>query len=91
MGMQKYRSDTREEQGDGAIAWYTKWVGGPTLAKIENCRMNIAGDPRVTAYVTGEPCSFYSIPAVCSYRGCRVRGYLAKDEDGLIYFRVCFC
>jgi hypothetical protein len=88
--MQKYRADVSERQNDGAIVWRTDWIGGPSLAKIENCRMNIAGEPRVTAYVTGEADTWFSIPAVCSYKGCRVRGYITGDDDGELMFRVVF-
>lgn len=87
--MLKYRADTSKKREDGSIEWFAQWMGGPSLSKIENCRTNLAGDPRVTAFVTGEADSWFSIPAVCSYRGCRVRGYITSDDDGPL-FRVCF-
>jgi len=89
MSMQKYRADRFEAQADGAHVWYADWMGGPSLSKISNCRMDIAGEPRATVYITGEPDTFFSIPAVCSYRGCHVRGYVTGSEEGF-YFRVCF-
>ena len=89
MGMQKYRADKSESQSDGAILWFAEWMGGPSLSKIENCRINLEGNPRVTAFIIGEPDTWFSIPAVCSYRGCRVRGYVTSDEDGA-HFRVCY-
>jgi hypothetical protein len=80
MGMQKYRADVSRTQSDGAKVWSAKWMGGPSLAKIENCRMNLAGEPRATVYITGEADSFFSIPAVCSYKGVRMRGYVTGEE-----------
>ena len=65
--MQKYRADKSEHMPDGSTAWFAVWMGGPTLAKVENCRLdNMAGDMRRTVYVTGEPDTYFSIPAVCS-------------------------
>jgi hypothetical protein len=86
--MLKYRADKSEYNRDGSISWYTAWMGGPSLSKIENCRTDLAGDSRVTAFIQGDADTFFSIPAVCSYRGCRVRGYVTGDDDGPL-FRVC--
>lgn len=84
--MQKYRADYSEQQPDGSLAWYAKWMGGPSLAKIENCHWeSLAGDVLVTAYVTGEPGTWFSTPAVCSYKGCRVRGYITGRETGMVF------
>ncbi len=90
--MQKYRADRKESQRDGATVWYAEWMGGPSLAKIENCQLaNMAGNMRRTVYVTGEPDTFFSIPAVCSLAGCRVRGYVTSDDDaGGLVFRHCY-
>jgi hypothetical protein len=85
MGMQKYRADVSRVQNDGAIVWSADWIGGRSLAKIENCRMNISGEPRVTAYATDDADTWFSIPAVCSYKGCRVRGYITRDDGELIF------
>lgn len=87
MGMQKYRADFSESQSDGATLWYAQWLGGPTLAKIENCRLiNLAGDMRATVYITNEPDTFFSQPAACSIKGCRVKGYVTTDADGSLVF-----
>ena len=86
--MQKYRADTSELQPDGSIQWFAQWMGGPTLAKIEHCRLNLAGDMRRTVYITGEADTFFSIPAVCSLYGCRVKGYVTTDDDGLHFRHV---
>jgi hypothetical protein len=89
--MQKYRADVSETQADGAVVWKTKWIGGPTLAKIDNCRLdNLTGDMRRTVYITGEPNTYFSIPAVCVLRGCRIRGYVTTDGEGNLVFRHCY-
>ena len=85
--MQKYRADVSEVQADGAIVWRSRWLGGPSLAKIENCRLNMAGDPRVTVYITNEPDTFLSVPAICRYMGKRVKGYVTTSDEGVFYFR----
>lgn len=86
--MQVYRADKSERQADGAVNWYSQWVGGPTLAKIDNCLLeSLEGDMRRTVYVTGEPDTWFSIPAVCKLMGCRVRGYVTRTADGLNVFR----
>jgi hypothetical protein len=85
--MQKYRADKSEIQADGAKVWRTEWMGGPTLAKIENCRLNLAGEPRRTVYITGEPDTFFSIPAATRYLGKYVKGYVMGDDEGNLVFR----
>ncbi len=88
--MQKYRADKSEPQADGAVLWHTEWMGGPTLAKIDNCLLaNLAGDMRRTVYVTGEADTYFSIPAVCKLAGKRIRGYVSSD-DGLLVFKHCY-
>jgi hypothetical protein len=83
--MLKYRADRSEREADGAVAWFALWMGGPSLSKIENCRSMFSGDARVTAFITGEPDTYFSIPAVCSFRGCRVRGYVTRDDEGYVF------
>lgn len=85
-----YHAGKSETQKDGAKVWRTH-APLDTLAKIENCRLeNLAGDMRRTVYITGEPDSYFSIPAVCSIAGVRVRGYVTGDEDGNLVFRHCY-
>lgn len=89
--MKKYRFDVSETQADGAIVWSSQWLGGPTLAGIENCRLvNMEGDMRRTVYVTGEADTYFSIPAVCKLAGKRIRGYVTGDDDGNLVFRHCY-
>ncbi len=88
--MQKFRADRAATQSDGAILWCAEWMGGPSLARINNCRWeSLNKEPRVTVYITGEPDTFFSQPAVCSYKGRRVRGYVTSDGDraGALVFR----
>lgn len=87
--MQKYRADKSEQMPDGAIAWFAEWMGGPTLSKVENCRLvNVEGDMRRTVYVTGEADTYFSIPAICSLAGCRVRGYLTGADGSYVFHHV---
>lgn len=88
--MQKYRADVSETQSDGAVVWFAEWMAGRTMARINNCRLNLAGDMRATVYITGEPDTYFSIPAVCRIFGCRVKGYVTS-EDGLLIFHHCYC
>ena len=86
--MQKYRADIARRQSDGATLWFADCIGGPLLlTKIENCRLNLAGDMRHTVYIKGEPDTFFSQPAVCRIHGCRVKGYVTKDDDNNLIFR----
>lgn len=86
--MARYRSDKFDTQLDKAKLWYAVWLGGPTLAKIENCRLeNLEGGMRRTVTITGEADTAFSIPACCSIAGCRVKGYVTGDGDGNLVFR----
>lgn len=88
MGLQKYRADYAEEPcRNGAVAWRTRWVGGPTLALVRNCP--VEGDllPPRTVYVRGEPDTFFSVPAACRFRGQTITGWLGC-QDGEWLFHV---
>jgi len=89
MGLSKYRSDVSETQNDGAIVWRSTWLGGKTLAKIVNCRTHMSGEPRVTAHITGEADTWFSIPAKAYYMGKVITGYVTGDDAGLM-FRHCY-
>lgn len=87
--MQKHRADKSEPQPDGATAWYAQWMGGNTLARIDNCRIdNLAGEMRRTVYITGEADSYFSIPAVCKLMGARVKGYVTGTDTGMVFRAV---
>lgn len=86
--LQKYRADVSRKQSDGAILWEAQWQGGPSLSKIENCRLeNLVGNMRRTVYITGQADTYFSIPAACVVGGKTVRGYVTSDDDGLSVFR----
>ena len=85
MPVQKYRADTSKPQADGATLWFANWIGGPTLAKIQNCRID-GTDKRLTVYVTGEPDTYFSQPAATRVRGRYVSGYVTGDDSGNLYF-----
>lgn len=88
MGLAKIRSDVLEKQADGAIVWSANWMGGPSLAKIENCRLeNLVGDMRTTVYIQGESDTFFSIPAKCYLFGKVLNGYVTDDGEGNSVFR----
>lgn len=84
--MMRYRFD-REGPAtpNGGRPVYTDWMGGPTLAGVRNCRVDWdALSPR-TVYTTGEPDTFFSIPARCRHRGRTVRGFLTSEAEGYVF------
>lgn len=78
--MQKYRADHSETTPGGAVLWFTEWMGGPTLAKIGNCAV-VGHHKRLTVYITGEPDTWFSVPAATRSRGKYIKGYVTY-EDG---------
>ena len=91
MSLAKYRSDKSEPQKDGSIVWYANWMGGPSLSKVTNCRLeNLQGDMRATVYVQGEADTWFSIPAKCYLFGKVLNGYLTSDDDRNLVFRHCY-
>jgi len=91
MGLQKFRADKFDKQSDGAEIGVSEWLGGPTVSLVRNCRLaNLEGNMRRTVYATGDPDTFFSIPAVTVIAGCHVNGHLTLDEDCLTVFRQCY-
>jgi hypothetical protein len=89
MGLQKYRADeVGETQKNGAVPCYTRWMGGPTLALIRNCPVDNRSIPPRTVYIRGEPDTFFSIPAACTYKGRTIRGYVTCDDNREFVFRA---
>jgi hypothetical protein len=83
MSLQKYRADiTDPPEKNGSVGWSARWVGGPTLALVRNCPIDSEGTPPRTVYVTGEPDTFFSLPAACKIRGKTVRGWIGREDDG---------
>jgi hypothetical protein len=82
MSLQRYRADRATPQSDGAIRWYSEWNYGPSLARIDNCRLeNLVGNMRRTVYITGEADTWFSQPACCMVQGKRVNGYVTCETD----------
>lgn len=87
----RYRADCAAPQPDGSVQWFADWMEGPTLSKIENCRLeNLVGNMRRTVRITGPADTWFSIPAECTIQGCTVRGYVtnAEDDNGLVFRHV---
>lgn len=81
MGMQKFRADEcRERSANGAREWVANWMGGPTLSKVEDCPCE-DGKAR-TVYITGQPCTWFSVPAATRVRGQYVSGFVTYDDAG---------
>lgn len=82
MGLQKFRADVAQEPDkNGAVAWYAQWMGGRELAKVANCPVKDAQFAPRMVYATGEPDTWFSVPAACKVRGRTVRGFLTRDDD----------
>jgi hypothetical protein len=83
--LQKFRADiVGKSDANGAIDWYTNWMGGPSLALIRNCPTPYGAR---TVYVQGEADTFFTIPAACRVKGKDVRGFLTC-EDGQWEFHI---
>ena len=80
----KYRTDRIEEQNGQQIG-YTDWIGGPTISKVH---ANCPDGQRRWAHITGEPDTFFSIPAYVNNGSAgRIQGWIGS-EDGIYYFRA---
>lgn len=82
----RFRRDTSVEQGDGSVLWYAQWVGGPSLAAVQRCRVH-GTEKRYTVEITGYPDTWFSQPAVTRIKGRRITGYVTSDDEGYLYFR----
>lgn len=90
MGLQKYRADKAgHKQSNGSQAWFSSWVGGPTLTLIRNCPTEHG--PR-TVYVRGEPDSYTTQPAAhylkVKGKTTTITGYITGDDNGEYVFRA---
>lgn len=91
MGMQKFWTPLRP-----TIKWPNGAVGyapggmmdciGP-FAKVKNCPVDAHPGVRVTAFATDYADTWFSVPAVCSWKGKPVHGFF-KMEDGSPEFHV---
>lgn len=71
------REDYSETNGAGQVQHYAKWIGGPSLAKIEGVKCPDGLDR--TAFIVSEPDSAFSQPAYVHYRSKKVKGFLTCD------------
>ncbi len=86
MGLQKYRADKRGVTlTNGSTPWFCEWIGGPTLSKIENCPVDDIRIKVRTVYITGEPDTYFTVPAAFSLKGKRIKGFVSYDEDGYVF------
>lgn len=84
MGLQKLRTDIADPPDvNGAVAHYARWIGGPSLSLIRNCPTPFG--PR-TVYVRGEPDTWFSQPAACTFRKRTIKGSIGA-VDGAWEFR----
>jgi len=83
MASLKFRVDTEETNIHGQTVGLTVWMGGPSLARVKGAVCE-DGQQR-TAYVTGEPDTWFSIPARVNVGKRSVSGWLGC-EDGLWRF-----
>lgn len=75
--------DPGTEYPNGSKSFHTHrpWC---QLSKVKNCP--IAGtEIRLTAWVTGEPTTYFSIPAFIQYKRKSIRGFISGDCDGLYF------
>jgi hypothetical protein len=83
MASLKFRVDTEETNEHGQTIGRTNWMGGPSLARVKGA---VCKDGhRRTAYITGEPETYFSIPARVNSGKRSVKGWLSCD-DGLWTF-----
>lgn len=75
---QKYKADYAKNNPDGSLSWYALWIGGSTLAKVTGCWCE--DGKRRAVYTTGEPDTWFSVPASTRVRGHYVKGFLTVDE-----------
>ena len=80
MASLKFRVDTEEENKHGQFLGYAKWMGGPSLSRIRNCRRKDEGTT-VTAYITGEPDTFFSQPARINKGKKSIKGYVTCKDN----------
>jgi hypothetical protein len=84
--MPLYRRDRSEVNVHGQTVYYTVWMAGRTLAAIRGC---VCEDrKRRTVNITGDPDTFFSIPANTKINGKHTAGYVTMGENGIWLFRA---
>lgn len=82
MGLQKFRADEAgETQADGATPYFSRWIGGPTLALIRDVSFPFRGVtlPRRTIYIQDHADTWFSIPAACTWRRRTITGFVTCE------------
>ena len=82
----RYRDDRSETTEHGQTLWFADWMGGPTLSKVESCHCE-DGKSR-TAFISGEPDTWFSVPAYVHHKSKRVRGYITSGENGYTFIET---
>ena len=83
MGLQKYRADEAgKKDKNGATPYYTKWMGGPSLALIRDCKTPYG---KRTVYIRNEPDTFFTQPAACRVKDKNVYGYITHEDDEYVF------
>lgn len=78
MASLKFRVDREVTTPHGQVEGFSLWIGGPTLARVKGAICD-DGVTR-TAYVTGEPDTWFSIPARVNVGKRSVKGWLGCEE-----------
>jgi hypothetical protein len=90
----KFRADRTQVNDHNQTLAYCDWIGGPTLSRVEGAIL-AHSDPAIknrfqyltrTAWVTGHPDTYFSLPAKVRAKGKAIHGYLTTT-DGLWEFR----
>jgi len=70
--------DPGTEHPNGSKCFHTP---GRYLSKVKNCP--VAGTTlRLTATISGEPDTYFSIPAKIQYKRKTISGFISADEEG---------
>jgi len=89
MGLQKYRADfPGTTQVNGAIPYYTRWMGGPSLAIIKKCPIRGLDISPRTVYVSGMADTWFTQPAACKYKRKTIKGMIVCDTNGEYEFHA---
>ena len=75
--------DPGTEYANGSKSFHTPrpWC---QLSKVQNCP--IAGtNLRLTARITGQPDTFFSVPARIQYKKKNITGFISRKDDGYYF------
>ena len=75
--------DMGTEHPNGSICFRT-FPPNDNLSKVKNCP--VAGTVlRLTAVVSGEPDTWFSIPAKIQYKKKKISGFITSKDDGFYF------